>query len=280
MGEDKSISLVNLGKLSKPADTLIKKVSLAIGGICEPWQTKRIAKAQAEADLIQAQSQIQITDLHRRAIHRFVEEESRRQCNMESITKKALPHLTEGSDPSKMDDDWVTNFFDKSRIVSDEEMQNLWARVLAGEASLPGTYSKRTVNFLGDLDKTDAELFAKLCGFCCQSGGVFPLVFDVHAEIYNQAGIAFNTLNHLESIGLVQFNSMIVFQRRKAPKRITVYYYGTPLHLEFSKDNDNVLELGHVLFTKTGRELAPICSSQPVPDFVDYVKEKWKDYLK
>ena len=44
-------------------------------------------------------------------------------------------------------------------------MQILWARVLAGEANAPGTYSKRTVNLLSDFDKSDAELFTKLCGF-------------------------------------------------------------------------------------------------------------------
>ena len=35
-----------------------------------------------------------------------------------------------------MDNDWTVNFFDKSRIVSDDEMQNLWSRVLAGERAL------------------------------------------------------------------------------------------------------------------------------------------------
>ena len=127
MSEDKSISLVNLGKLSKPADTLIKKVSSAVGGVFEPYQIKRVAKAVAEASLIKARAEIEITDLQRRAMHRFVEEEASRQENMEEITKKALPLLNENSDPSAMEDDWVTNFFDKSRIVSDEEMQSLWS---------------------------------------------------------------------------------------------------------------------------------------------------------
>jgi len=165
MPDDKSISVINLGELSKPADTLIKKVSSAIGGIFAPWQIKRLAKAEAEASLIKAKAEFEITDLHRRAMHRFVEEEAKRQENMEAITEKALPHLKSGSDPSKMEDDWVTNFFDKSRIVSDSDMQELWARVLAGEANAPGFYSKRTVNFLGDLDKRDAELFSTLCSF-------------------------------------------------------------------------------------------------------------------
>lgn len=165
MSDDKSISLVNFGKLSKPADTLIKKVSSAVGGIFEPWQIKRVAKAEAEASLIKAESEIEITDLHRRAMHRFVEEEAKRQENMEAITEKAIPQLEDSSDPSGMENDWVTNFFDKSCIVSDNEMQDLWASILAGESNFPGTYSKRTVNFLGDLDKRDAGLFQNLCSF-------------------------------------------------------------------------------------------------------------------
>ena len=67
-------------------------------------------------------------------------------------------------------------FFEKSRIVSDNEMQELWSRVLAGEANDPGTYSKRTVNFLSDLDKGEAALFTKLCGFVWLMGNLVPLV--------------------------------------------------------------------------------------------------------
>jgi Protein of unknown function (DUF2806) len=126
MPNDTSISVVNLGELSKSADILIKKVSSAVGGIFAPWQIKRVAKAETE-----------ITDLHRRAMHRFIEE-AKRQENMEAITERALPQLESGSDPNKMEHDWVTNFFDKSRIVSDSDMQELWARVLAGEATHQG----------------------------------------------------------------------------------------------------------------------------------------------
>ncbi len=200
MSDDSPISLVNLGQLSKPADTLIKKVSAAVGGIFAPWQIKRVAKAEAEARLIKTKTEIKITDLHRRAMHRFVEEEAKRQENMEAITEKALPQLDSGSDPSKMEDDWLTNFFDKSRIVSDKDMQELWARVLAGEANSPGSYSKRTVNFLGDLDKRDAELFSALCSFGWFIGNFTPLVYDVNASIYNDKGLDFGTLTHLDSM--------------------------------------------------------------------------------
>jgi len=279
MSEDKSISLVNLGQLSKPADTLIKKVSSAIGGIFEPWQIKRVAKAHAEADLIKAKAEIEITDLHKRAMHRFVEEEAQRQENMERITEKAIPQLNQESDPSKMDDDWVTNFYDKSRIVSDQEMQEIWAKVLAGEANAPGTYSRRTVNFLGDLDKRDAELFQNLCSFGWIVGNFTPLVFDVHADIYNQKGISFNSLNHLDSIGLIHFNDLSGFKRTRLPKSFPVFYCGKPIMLQMPKENDNELPIGKLLLTQIGRELVPVCNSPSVDGFVDYVKEHWKMFL-
>ena len=279
MTEDKSISIVNLGKLSKPADTLIKKVSSAVGGIFEPYQIKRIAKAKAEADLIKAKSEIEITDLHRRAMHRFVEEEAKRQENMESITKKALPQLKESSQPDSIKNDWITNFFDKSRIISDQDMQNLWSRVLAGEANAPGTYSKRTVNFLSDLDKKDAELFQALCSFGWLVGTFTPLIFDPRAKIYNDLGLNFGTLTHLDSIGLIQFNNLTGFSRIGLPKRFAVLYCGRPLALEMGKDTDNELSIGHVLLTKVGEELATVCMAPGIDGFEEYIKEKWKKYI-
>lgn len=107
MPDGTSVAGVDLGKIAKPADTLIKKVSDAIGGICAPWQVRRVARAEAEAALIHADAEIQITELKRRALHRFVEEEGRRQENIENITAKALPHLSDDTDASKVDDDWV-----------------------------------------------------------------------------------------------------------------------------------------------------------------------------
>ena len=279
MSDDKSISLVNLGQLSQPANTLIKKVSSAVGGIFEPWQIKRVAKAEAEASLIKAKAEIEITDLHRRAMHRFVEEEANRQENMEAITEKAIPQLEDGSDPSKMEDDWVTNFFDKSRIVSDNEMQDLWASVLAGEANSPGSYSRRTVNFLGDLDKRDAELFSALCSFGWFVGAFTPLIFDNQASIYNEKGLNFSTVTHLDSIGLIQFNNLSGFSRTGLPKNFTVAYCGEPLNLTMEKEEDNRLSIGKVLLTQVGIELARVCQAPGVEGFVDYVKEKWSQHL-
>ena len=278
MPPDTSNSLINLGELSKPANTLIKKASNAVGGIFAPWQIKRVAKAEAEAALIKEQSKIEITNLNRRAVSRWIEEEAQRQKNMEDITAKALPELNEDAKPDSIEDDWLVNFFDKCRIVSDDEMQSLWSRVLAGEANSPGTYSKRTVNFLSDLDKADAEFFTKLCGFIWFIGNIEPLIFDCEAEIYNRNDINFISISHLDSIGLIQFDYP-GFCMTEIPKRVSVTYYDRLLTLEMPRDSGNELPFGKAQFTLIGRQLAPICGSKPVEGFWEYVKNQWKQYL-
>ena len=274
-----SNSLIDLGNLTKPADTLVKKVSNAVGGLFAPRQVKRMAKAEAAAELIKAQSEIEITDLQRRAARRWFEEEAQRQKNMEDITNKALPHLNEKANPDSMENDWLVNFFDKSRIVSDDEMQSLWSRVLAGEANSPGSYSKRTVNFLSDLDKVDADLFTKLCGFGWIIEDFIPLVFDENAEIYKNHGVDFEALSHLESIGLIQYNSITGFRWSNCPNSYTASYYNNRLILELPGETNNELNVGIVLLTKVGHELVPVCGSKPVDGFLDYVKNQWKQYL-
>ncbi|HLL76618.1 MAG TPA: hypothetical protein VK421_15295 [Pyrinomonadaceae bacterium] len=45
-------SIVNLGDLTKPATVLIEKISDAVGGVFRPYQIKRLAHAEAEAEKI------------------------------------------------------------------------------------------------------------------------------------------------------------------------------------------------------------------------------------
>jgi len=267
--------LANLGDLTKPATVLIEKISDAVGGVFKPFQIVRVAKAEAEAELIHARAQIQVSDLQRRAMHRFLIEEAKRQSNIESITQKALPLLEEKASPENVEDDWITNFFEKSRIISDQQMQKLWSGVLAGEANSPGTFSKRTVNLLADLDKRDAELFTRLCGFVWMIGDLSPLIFDAQNEIYNRAGLSFSSLTHLDTLGLIRFDNIGDFLRMSLPKKTTVYYYGAPIELTLPSEQDNQLQTGKVLLTNAGRELAPICGSVPVEGFFEFVRERW-----
>jgi hypothetical protein len=254
---------------------LIERVSDAVGGIFKPHQIKRIAKAEAAAEKIKTLEKIEISEIEQRAFTRLVKEEGKKQENIERITFQAAQQLGDKAKPEDLDDDWIVNFFEKCRTVSDNEMQILWAKILAGEATTPGTYAKRTVNFVPNLDKNDCQMFTKLCTFGWQIGGLTPLVFDIPHEIYEKHDITFDVLKHLDDIGLITFNHVSGFRRMGIPKNFVVLYYGQPLGLEFPKDENNDLQIGNVLLTKIGEELAPICGSNRSDEFFQYVVEKW-----
>ena len=157
--------VVKGGGLTKPATVLVEKISDAVGGFAKPYQIERVAKAEAKAALIRTEAEIEIEALRLRAFGRFAEEQTRHQLNMESITGKAILHLGDDASPEDMENDWLANFFDKCRNVSEEDMQDLWARVLAGEANNPGRFSRKTINILSDMERKYAKLFQDICRY-------------------------------------------------------------------------------------------------------------------
>jgi hypothetical protein len=54
-----------------------------------------------------------------------------------------------------------------------------------------------------------------------------------------------------------------------------VFFYGAPVTLSFPAETDNKLEIGKVLLTRAGQQLAPMCGSKPVEGFYEYMYDKW-----
>lgn len=271
-------SLINLGDLSKPVTALIEKVSDAVGGVFRPYQINRVAKAEAEANKIKALADIEISEIEQRALQRLVHEEGKKQENIEEITADAAGQLNDDARPENIDNDWIADFFDKCRLVSDKEMQSLWSRLLAGEANKPGSYSKRTVALISNLDKADAQLFTNLLTFGWVIGDVVPLIYEEQHEIYNNKGINFNSLNHLGDLGLITFGNISGFQKVKLPQIITVGYYRNTITVEFQAKENNSLNIGKVILTKAGQQLAPVCGSAPSMEFMLFMLEKWQGF--
>lgn len=267
-------SIVNLGELAKPATILIEKVSNAVGVLYEPRRIRKKAEAEAEAEKIKALAGIELSEIQQRGIERLVHQEARKQENIESITAKAAAELPSDAKTDELEEDWVAHFFDRCDKVSNEQMQSLWSRLLAGEATNPGTYSKRTVDFIASMDKSDADLFTKFCQFVWVIGEVTPLIFDEQAEIYTSQGINFTSLKHLDSIGLISFESTSGYRKLGLPKQAVIFYYGLPTLAEFANEKDNEMKVGKALLTQAGKELVNICGSQRSQEFYVYAVEK------
>ena len=301
-----NFSIVNLEGTSKVVIAFFEMVAKAFVGIARPHQETRVAKAEAKAAIIRAEAGVEVAkakaeegiiraegEAQAKAKAAMIQAESdievarryealvasrsiKQQANMEGITYAALSYLNSYAAPQDVEDDWVTNFFEKCHNVSDEEMQQAWARILAGEANNPGSFSRKTVNVMADLGKADAEMFRNLCRFVCTqwSGRIdMPLVFDFDHEIYNQQGVQFESCAHLEALGLVKMEGLTSLSLIAKPLFIVSYDEKTVM-VESTKE-DNRVNVGHIMFTKVGAELSRICQAEPVDGFFEYVCDVW-----
>lgn len=243
--------------ISETAKTLIEEISKGIGGIAAPYQTKRMAKAEIEAE-----------DIRARAKRRREKEDLYHQKNMEDIIIKAIPHFDENAKSENVSDDWRTNFFDKCKNISDKDMQDIWSQILAGEANNTGSYSNGTVNVLSNLDGEDAKLFTKFNSFTWLVHAFpIPLIFDINADIYRQNGITEEILTILDEIRLVNYGGIIRTQITPAWNPISIFYENKEIQIECSQ-----FDVGIATLTRAGKQLLSICRSSRIEGIYEYVK--------
>ena len=102
-----------------------------------------------------------------RAVNFIGHEMIREEAIRERIANHAVEDLR--SDPPRddskdvIDDDWLSSFMKDASTKSNEEMQLLFGRILAGEIRKPGSFSLRSVRTLALINKTAANIFEILC---------------------------------------------------------------------------------------------------------------------
>ncbi|MCD8352861.1 MAG: DUF2806 domain-containing protein, partial [Clostridiales bacterium] len=130
--------------------------------------------------------------------------------NFLEIAKKAdeIHHKMpkeEQSEPYNFD--WFMRFYEATGTVSDEEMQNMWAKILAGEVCKQGSYSLRTLEALRNLSKPEAALFQNICRHSLEIDGK---IFLPHYDEYLSAVcISYEDLMKMEECGLISSDGSI-----------------------------------------------------------------------
>lgn len=279
------LEIKDLAGFSGPATELIKRISDAIGGIARPKQIARVSKAEDEAAIrraeanaviakIEAQTGIEITDMQARAVARRLHEDEKDQRNIEGVTHKAIPFLNADAKPEELDEDFVRYLFEKARIVSNDDMQLVWGKILAGEANKPGSFSRRTLEIVSQFSRDDAELFTRLCGNVWGERSRFPMIF-LDDKIY-ASNMDFDTLSHLDAIGLVNFDSNGGLALVNFQKRDTISYFGCVIQLEFLNEDPmkNSLSVGDAFLTRIGQELFSIAGASPAIEYFEKTLEK------
>ena len=213
-------------------------------------------------------------------------QEERRCRNISGVIRKSLDLAADGNvSDHEPDHDWTARFFNYVQDVSSEEMQLLWAKVLAGEADRPGSTSIRTLAILRDLDKRTAALFRRLSSISVSIGqdGLFldcrvpSLHGSAGTNSLREYGLAFDKLNVLNEHGLIiaDYNSWFDYQvciGLEIPGqmvRIPFLYRKKQWVLVATEQRERTKEfkLNGVALTESGRELSRVVELELVPSY-------------
>ncbi|MBP7516764.1 MAG: DUF2806 domain-containing protein [Desulfobulbus sp.] len=270
--------IVDLKNLSKPLTKLVDVVAAGIGTVYAPFGTVRQAKADAKARIIHAKADIEVANLYARAESRLMHREEIRQENIEAIAKIAASELPEDVSDDPVDRDWITQFFDHSQDISEADMQILWARVLAGEITKPGAYSKRTLQFLKTLEKWEAEKFSELCSLAIRDKKGWHVLFDENLEKHVEQLGNRGLIQHFINIGLISPEPHMPHPSNLAGMEFSYFgerYVARTEEIPENKGKRINLEHRYSLrvFTDIGQQLALISGATEIPALVEDLLE-------
>lgn len=256
----------------KPLEKLITVISQGIGVLYEPKRMRDKAKAEAFKIEVIAEAKANAllkTDeaewtLKERALARVQAIAVAQQENIEAIADKSIQYLEDSVSDEKVDEDWRTRFFDKAQNVSNEALQEIWAKILANEVSSPGSISLRTLNILSDLTKTEGELFQIVCSI---SAGHVGIYHSPITKIFKDFGLKYYDIQLLKSARLIHSNEDLVSPLTYITSVDGCYmsYGGKPFILSTPKKESITFEV--IILTEEAFELKKLIN---VPANMDY----------
>jgi hypothetical protein len=282
-----SFSIVSLGK---PIEKLIDTVGKAVGTLYKPkalrneadaeaYKIEAIANAKAKAAIIKSDTDNEIAE---RAKQRLYLQEINRQQNLDNIIEKSVKFLDESVSEIPVDENWRTRFFNKAQDITSEEMQEVWAKILANEINRPGNFSLRTLDIVSNLSKKEAEITNKLAGI--RFSPLYILKFQNGSEEFEKFGISYSDLLILREAGIL-FNQddlsvklhHELYDSENDTKGLKISF-GEKQYFVLPKNNSlDLYRFPVISFTLSGAQISQVIECKPDYLYLDQFIKYWSD---
>lgn len=230
--------------------------------------------------------------LIQRADRRERMQRERQQANLEKIMALALDYCPEHVSELDVDPDWFQQYCGLVLAISNQTMQQLWAKILAGEIGQPGSFSLKTLFLLQRMSFKEALALQKAASLTCRvrlqdSGHIYfgylrrPSIWQLltgrSRAVLNlsQFGLSYpqilslidlNLLHQIEiESGELQPNQWLHLQYHQHALSCKARYAGVTLQ--------------YYKFTAMGVELLPLLNSQPNPAYLQALKQLFDPVL-
>jgi hypothetical protein len=190
--------------------------------------------------------------------------------NEQVVEKLSVDASVDENTTAEISDDWLTAFERTAGEVSDDQVQSIFARLLAQEIRSPSSFSIRTIKLLGQLDTSAAALFSKLCSMLSVikiaghvlDARVISVKGSANASALGVYGFPFSALNTLNEYGLIiaDYNSWMDYAGaivRENKITFTISYGGKDYYLNPTQPDrvPKELKVHGVGLSAAGKEL-------------------------
>jgi hypothetical protein len=189
------------------------------------------------------------------------------------------PLITAEKPQVKDDNDFFWGLLEHSKEISNEEMQKLIAKIMAGEYNSPGTYSMCTLQSLKSIGRLELELFETLCGLLIDNEQLPKELFtgqDNVKAITLKLGIDFSRLQILQSIGLFLPNDMTRTIANPERKKYQVGYFDKKLLFEPENENLDLKIPGFYGLSTAGKQVLKHVNPKYFEDYYLWLKQNYK----
>lgn len=230
--------------------------------------------------------------LAERANRRIQMRQEQQQLNLERVMTLALDYCTEMQTSQDVDPDWFSAYCELVLDISSHSMQKLWAKILAGEISSPGSFSLKTLLLLKQMNHKDAIALQLAASLSCriksqepahiyfgyvQQGSLWRWLAGKSRGMLNlsQFGLTYPQILNLIDLGLLH-QSEIESGELGKNQQLQWYYHQQLLQ---GRTKHQGLVLQYYKFTSIGAELLPLLSSQPNPQYWQALQQLLADVI-
>jgi hypothetical protein len=243
--------------LGKPATKLLDMIGKGIGRVYSDtigvkFEANRIKAIGEAKNAVKSMALESLPSLEKRANSRIDHVEAVRQKNIEDIVALSYNYLPETASEESTDQDWIARFFNSVQDISDNQLKDVWAKILAGEVKKAGSFSLRTLDTLRNLSHDEAKLFSKACEFVVTSAYLLKLGAEF---TYTKYGLNHHDLMVLCEAGLL-LDTDSVQSKPDFEGGTPILFKDKLIYLEPNKETTFTYEL--LALTKAGKELYKI----------------------
>lgn len=126
--------------------------------------------------------------------------------NKAEIIDKSIHLLDKGATPEKIDNDWLLKFFDLCKNVSNEDLQYVWAKILANECNLNSKSSFKLLETISDISSNEINLIRKIlkeCNYGMKNFEAIGIVF-LENKYLKDVNIKYEDIIRLEDVGIMK----------------------------------------------------------------------------